>query len=414
MTIVPLADGPATASLVRPTLSPSFKVDLRRAQHFAKAVFARMGWSALSTADTLRIGPRRRVVDLDQMAPARDLPRLVELAPAIHTTAALPDIHPTDAPGTSLWGMFEEASKIVTQPACWFVDQNVDVYFPHSVAQSRGRIYKQSMLSEFALFNPKFAYPAETMRFRPYRTREAGILFSMPWHYNFYHWMIDILPRLHVLDIDRRLDHLPILVPASSRGFIRETLKMTPHFNRVRFIEDGMSRFKALHFLAPLSEPCRPSPLAIAWLNRTFDLDALPQRETPQRIFVTRNDALTRYIQNDREIRDIAEQHGYAIVSMTDYSLVEQAQLMRQARVVVGVHGANLTMTAFCKPGTLLAEIFENASGGAVQRSPSFYQMGRLNGLRYGYMAGTKAGNATFVDPRDFDHMLQRIDEVQG
>jgi capsular polysaccharide biosynthesis protein len=67
-------------------------------------------------------------------------------------------------------------------------------------------------------------------------------------------------------------------------------------------------------------------------------------------------------------------------------SLPQQIEAFRRARVVVGAHGAGLTNVLFCRPDTIIVEIFPE---GGVHGS-AFHRLASFLDFPYFYIVGER------------------------
>jgi capsular polysaccharide biosynthesis protein len=80
---------------------------------------------------------------------------------------------------------------------------------------------------------------------------------------------------------------------------------------------------------------------------------------------------------------------GFHIISPGKLSLADQIDAFRNARVVLGAHGAGLTNILFCRPNTTLIEIFP---AGGVHGS-AFLRIASQLDFNYYYAIGKKSEN---------------------
>jgi hypothetical protein len=73
-------------------------------------------------------------------------------------------------------------------------------------------------------------------------------------------------------------------------------------------------------------------------------------------LFAARGRA-TRAGRFEKEARERAAEAGVTTIDYSALSLYDQASISGQAAVVIGIHGAALTNTLFCQPGSLLLEL---------------------------------------------------------
>lgn len=92
-----------------------------------------------------------------------------------------------------------------------------------------------------------------------------------------------------------------------------------------------------------------------AWLNRTlllkFSSTAKRSSASPQKLFLARP-ATSRRSHNQRDLTARLDQYGFVEVETGELRAVEQARLLRDAKVVVAPSGAALANLIFAQPGT--------------------------------------------------------------
>jgi Glycosyltransferase 61 len=278
---------------------------------------------------------------------------------------------------------------------------NVNVSFPLGMHLLNEKIFEEALLGTELLTNPKYFLDVETIPFRKKTFSSEAILLSLPWYHNFFHWMIEILPRLALYDLAVDLHHLRLVVPRSAPKFIRESLNLTGYEDKVYFIEDGVYRFEKLHILSRLADTADISPFAIDWLNSKVKTSNI--ETSKKRIYVSRADAKIRFVTNELEVQNLLSNFGFESVTMTHYSLEEQIRIFQQAEVVVGSHGAAFAHIAFMAPQAIFIEFFES---GHFNRC--FYRMACLKRLRYGFLVGQKNGLGFSVDIAQLESLLKQ------
>ena len=75
-----------------------------------------------------------------------------------------------------------------------------------------------------------------------------------------------------------------------------------------------------------------------------------------------------RKIANEEELLPLFRRLGFKIIGDQHTDVLEQAALFREADVIVSPHGALLANLAFCRPGTMVVELFPGAYGAMCYR----------------------------------------------
>lgn len=78
-----------------------------------------------------------------------------------------------------------------------------------------------------------------------------------------------------------------------------------------------------------------------------------------RKVFISRKDSSGRGIPNEDDIFALFEQQGFVRYELSKMTLEEQVLLFQNAEIVVGEHGAGFTNLVFCKPGTIVVELFQ-------------------------------------------------------
>jgi capsular polysaccharide biosynthesis protein/Flp pilus assembly protein TadD len=242
---------------------------------------------------------------------------------------------------------------------------------------------------------------------------------------NYYHWMLDTLPRLAAIG-DR--DDRPLLVNRDLSGFHRRTLELMgvrPDRLMAPSRAPVLTRFARLRISGLVSRPRRPdgqmdwmipsvSAPAARWVrDRLMAGLASVDHSGPRRIMISREGSLFRRCENEAAIAAIAARHGFVPVRLEDLTFDAQADLFGGAEVVLGVHGAGFTNMLFAPPGALLIELHP------AGHLPVFYRhLTGLMGQRHKAIPGTITQalrpsleyNWNFrVDPADVDLCLAEL-----
>jgi capsular polysaccharide biosynthesis protein len=194
------------------------------------------------------------------------------------------------------------------------------------------------------------------------------IVLAHPGQYIYGHWILDMAPRLFLLnerafdpDINILLNEMRPWVPAFFEAFGID-------IGRVRPLPPGVTRVRSAVMPSTSKAGFRlGNPLlGDAWrhLKNFFrdkerslpDVEGLPHS---QKIYVSRRGwpDKRRSIENIDEVERLAVDLGYEVVLPETYSVAQQAAIFRHARAILGEDGSALHNIIFAEPGCVLGVI---------------------------------------------------------
>jgi len=201
------------------------------------------------------------------------------------------------------------------------------------------------------------------------RTAPAGSIFVLTCNGHFYHFFAnDVIPLLNFLR-RRRSDMGPvhIITRPDFPPFVHDTL------NALCAADKNLN-------ICQLEKTERIVGASALWLSRYADtrewldvtrteadelgtiLSAYHQLEAPRpadrRIFVSRGGARLRRLKNEEELTPELTRRGFECFTPRANDHKSQIEAFRSASIIVTVHGAALTNLLFCRPGTLVFELF--------------------------------------------------------
>lgn len=176
---------------------------------------------------------------------------------------------------------------------------------------------------------------------------------------NFHHWMIDLLPRLGLVERAgyeiAAFDH--VIVNHTARRYQRETLRRLGVAPEKIIRADDSLWVQADSLVVPSLKPDNQTLPAsdAAFLRRKF----LPVRAmaSQRRLYLSRGDASFRRLRHESDFFPLLRAHGFEIVSPATLDVAGQAQLFAEAEIIVGPAGAAFANLVFASPGTQVVEI---------------------------------------------------------
>jgi hypothetical protein len=189
----------------------------------------------------------------------------------------------------------------------------------------------------------------------PPQQRIAGrvAVLNARYSHNYFHWMIEILPRLAtMLRAGITADYYLVDCLAQYQQDALAALGVAPH----QLIQP---HFKLLLAADEVVLPSFPSPQCLRECGQRLlaGFGAAGRVASPRRIFISRRNTGTRTMANERQLEELLRARGFETHSMEDYPLAKQARLVHEAEIVVATHGAGLANLVFARPGTRVIEI---------------------------------------------------------
>lgn len=225
---------------------------------------------------------------------------------------------------------------------------------------------------------------------------------------NYYHWMNDILPRVHVVmksGVDLDSINQFVINPLQT-DFQHETLKQLGiEESQLRVVESG-HYFHCDELIVPVYGSNTlgkgQAPWNPAFLKSTF-LQNKTTRPTA-RLYISRKLANGRSVENEEELASFLSKKGFKRVLLEGLGVSEQAALLNSASVVLGAHGAGLTNTVFCEPKTTVVELFDH------HIAPCFWINSEMTGMTHAvhYCGKNQGGDFTPGDERYYDTAARR------
>ncbi len=198
------------------------------------------------------------------------------------------------------------------------------------------------------------------------------VLHSYHARLNYWHWMVDLLPRfqmLHQAGFDSNDPESRILIPGPSLPFQKETLaalgipaERLIHSSNDLHIEAEELVVPAHTNLSFNTDTQTYRPEDLDFVRRLVDPDwetrhgGAPVSGQGRRIFLSRASG-RRHLRNEPAVVAALKPLGFELVRAENLSLKQQAELFYSASVIAGMHGGAFTNLIFCRPGTQVIEI---------------------------------------------------------
>ena len=203
----------------------------------------------------------------------------------------------------------------------------------------------------------------------------------------YYHWMFDILTRIGILKESKVFDTIDkFIINSSDTKYQEETLvragvlpaqiiKSNDHWKFHLNVEE-------LIIPSLVSPNDCPSLEACNYLRQLYSKE-IQKRYPETNIYIKRKTGRT--IINELEVLIFLRPFNFQVLELEDLSVADQAAIFANAKIVIGAHGAGLTNIVFCRPDTIVIDLFS-----PEWINPCYWIICEHLNLRYGYLIGKK------------------------
>lgn len=198
---------------------------------------------------------------------------------------------------------------------------------------------------------------------------KVALLSVDPLNTNYFHWMIEVFPRLHLLE--KAGINCDKYIISCSKSFQKELLEYL-----------GIKLSKCIDYmpnkLIQAEELIVPDMInnSIKYETKNgfyYNAKYLPRwvcsfyegliqskinKTKSQKIYISREKAKHRKIQNEDELVTLLEKFGFKRYFLEDVPIKEQLELFGNADTIIAPHGAGLTNLLFCPETTKVIELF--------------------------------------------------------
>ena len=262
------------------------------------------------------------------------------------------------------------------------------------VISSDGTLIAESVGGAVERFLPLVSQPPAEPRLQP------GISATIMTQHraNYYHWLVDALPRTYLLA--QMLEHDPIglLVPESLAPFQRTSLlSCLPENIQLRFVSDEWVRAEHLVLPSFIAEPRTGfvPPECLTYLRTCLFRQLCLTDEMPRtrRLYISRAGTKHRRVINEEEVVSRLLKDGFEVVRPEELSLENQVRLFHSAEIVVGARGAALANILFSTRLKVLELTPASEFVGTV-----YFSLSHALGHEYYYCFGRPVGDDLQVD----------------
>lgn len=175
---------------------------------------------------------------------------------------------------------------------------------------------------------------------------------------NYYHWMIDSLPRL--LLVQTQYPNCRVLMPAPVADFIRDSAALLGFTDLVLLQKGETLRDADLLIPEHVTPPGYQHPVLLRQLRQQLISAVYGGEKLPKpyrKVYISRRSQRVRRLINEEDIVALLERYGYEIWEFEGMSLIDQVHLMSETISLISIHGAGLTNILFLPAGAQVTEL---------------------------------------------------------
>jgi capsular polysaccharide biosynthesis protein len=179
---------------------------------------------------------------------------------------------------------------------------------------------------------------------------------------NYYYWLIDLLSRFALIKAAGGGAWDPyarFLINGTGARYEGASLAaMEVPLDKILYV-NASDRFQIDHATIPSMDDSSKAiaPWKVRVLRELRDTFSNGVHESPRRLYISRRSAAVRRVLNEEKLRPLLREAGFKMLELEALPWREQVRLFSHAEIILAPHGAALANAAFCRPGTLIAEI---------------------------------------------------------
>lgn len=266
--------------------------------------------------------------------------------------------------------------KNIEYPQGWpnvyhFLDAQCIATYGGSVIDKSNKVYSELTYYPWGkIFHPVISFPFLGKRLK--NIEKAIFIVTPEASNNFYHWYLDLLPRILLCKI--------VIEDFSSRNIIihSEPKKYEKEFYEYLGIDPDKIICLNSYNVLPVSDLIVPQYTfdydrqldiyednSTKWKKNIFDyvkknvfkIDATVENQSLVYLQRGENNRFGRNLIGEDKIIPLLKKIGFQIYNPINYSIKEQAEILSKAKCVVSIHGAAMSNIVYCKEDTLIIEL---------------------------------------------------------
>ena len=235
------------------------------------------------------------------------------------------------------------------------VFRNLRIFKPSLVEPEMPNQVRNSLDMEQSLFL-SHQWSRHVTLLAPDVTHPVGLVYELWSAINYYHWICDALPRLLLLR--EKHPNCTLLVPAPTPDYVVETTRKLGFHHLLGVTRGQVLKVENLILPELTAKGGMQNKDLINRVREELTAGVNPVATVSRRrIYASRSLAKMRKISNEQEVIQMLKRYDFEIVHFESLSFAQQIELVYNAQILVGMHGANLTNLLFMPRQSQVIEI---------------------------------------------------------
>ena len=192
--------------------------------------------------------------------------------------------------------------------------------------------------------------------------QKKGIFFLFGGENNYWHFLIDFMPRLfclkHINNQEIQIV-LPIDLDKKYLNFIIKYCKSI-NINKINFLK--INQESLIYYFDDLIFTSRPSlPFSYDFFNKFIGKEIVKKRN--RNLYVKRGNTINRKVLNENELIKFLQKYNYEIIDCAEMAIEEQIKVFSEAKNIIIPSGAAMANLLFVSNDINVVEIRSNLDG---------------------------------------------------
>lgn len=235
---------------------------------------------------------------------------------------------------------------------------------PFGIVYKNGWVVKESVYSMFEPSKQVLSFYKKVLRNKVKYISGDCLVAHNAYYENYFHWLLEIMPRLYVFR-EQAKDLTLIITDFKLPHFAQEFIQIFGFKDVVYLKEDELAKVERLHFATHFSRGLAFNP-AVTLEMRDWLQSKMLRSDRPsagEKIFISRKNAVFRKTLQEDVLYDFLKERGFVKYDLQQPSIQEQADFFKDAKYIVGSHGAGFTNMVYSNNCKLVLDIIHREHG---------------------------------------------------